>query len=166
MPIVNCNTCKKLFYARPAFLKMGWGKYCSKKCHYQGMQTRTLEKCFTCQKEILLTPTQIKRSKSKKYFCSKSCQTIWRNKYFSGNKHVLWKGGYSTYRRIMKKSHALAICSRCFMKDKRLLAVHHVDKNHSNNSLRNLAWLCHNCHHLVHNDKVEGQKFLANMARK
>src|SRR3989344_4674254 len=102
MPNVKCVKCKKLFYAKPAHLKMGWGKYCSKTCHYQGMQVRQVINCFICQKEVYLTPTQIKRSKSKKYFCSKSCQTIWRNKYFSGDKHALWKGGKSTYRNIMK----------------------------------------------------------------
>jgi predicted HNH restriction endonuclease len=37
----------------------------------------------------------------------------------------------------------------------RVLAVRHIDQNHKNNNVENLAWLCHNCHHLVHNDKVE-----------
>ncbi len=41
------------------------------------------------------------------------------------------------------------------------MAVHHIDEDHNNNELGNLAWLCHNCHHLVHHDNVERQRFLA-----
>lgn len=113
---VKCKFCKNAFYAKASHLKIGWGKYCSTKCHYQGMQVRQSVKCDVCEKEVELTLSQIQRSKSGKYFCSKSCQAVWRNKYFSGDKHALWKGGYSTYRQIMKKNNILPICSRCLKK--------------------------------------------------
>ena len=31
-PNIKCELCGKEFYAKPYFLKHGWGKYCSKKC--------------------------------------------------------------------------------------------------------------------------------------
>ena len=91
--------------------------------------------------------------RNKKYFCSKSCQTKWRNTEFVGEKHGNWKGGEFTYRDILKRNKTPEICKICFSSDSRVLAVHHIDKNHKNNNIENLVWLCHNCHHLVHRYK-------------
>jgi predicted HNH restriction endonuclease len=48
----------------------------------------------------------------------------------------------------------------CGKDDKRIIAVHHIDKNRSNNKLKNLAWLCYNCHFLVHHYSEIREKFL------
>jgi len=66
----------------------------------------------------------------------------------------------------MTRNDIVQVCFRCRTKDKRILAVHHIDETHLNNDIKNLAWLCHNCHYLVHNDKVEKQKFLVNISKK
>lgn len=50
------------------------------------------------------------------------------------------------------------ICTLCKTEDSRILAVHHIDKNRRNNDLKNLIWLCHNCHFLVHHYDVEREK--------
>jgi len=101
-------------------------------------------------------PRELKSSKSKKYFCSKSCQTKWRNEYFSGEKHPNWKGGFfREYREILTKGGAKPVCKLCGLKDKRLLVAHHKDKNHKNHDVENLVWLCLNCHYLVHNYNQE-----------
>jgi 5-methylcytosine-specific restriction endonuclease McrA len=55
-------------------------------------------------------------------------------------------------------------CGRCKLVDKRVLAVHHKDKNRENNALSNLMWLCHNCHYLVHHDKSEAVGFVVPVA--
>jgi hypothetical protein len=124
--------------------------------HYK---TGAFLKCCSCSKEIYKTPTQIKRSKSKKYFCSKSCQTKWRNTQYVGKKHKNWKDGYSRYRKILLDSTISQVCLMCREKDVRVLAVHHIDQDHKNVRMENLAWLCHNCHHLVRHDSVSKQKF-------
>lgn len=116
-------------------------------------------KCHSCSKEVYKTPTQIKRSKSKKYFCSKSCQTKWRNTQYVGDRHKNWKDGYSRYRKILLGSSTQKVCLLCKENDVRVLAVHHIDQDHTNQRIENLAWLCHNCHHLVHHDSVSKQKF-------
>jgi hypothetical protein len=54
----------------------------------------------------------------------------------------------------------------CSTKDERVLAVHHIDHNRLNNKLDNLAWLCHNCHHLVHHDNVEKHRFLEKLTKR
>ena len=161
MPHTKCKICNSSFYAKPSHIKVGWGKYCSKGCHYTDAIKRDKMKCFTCGEEIYKTKSQVKKSRSGKLFCSKSCQTKWRNTVFVGKKHNNWKSGRRVnYRKILSTSGVLEACRICNLKDKRVLAVHHTDENRLNNNLNNLAWLCHNCHRLVHCDKVERQRFL------
>lgn len=122
-----------------------------------------MKACFICGKETYKKVTQIKRSKSGKFFCGKSCQTKWRNEEFSGEKHANWKIGLHTYRDRMLRSKKEKICQLCLTKDSRVLAVHHIDKNRKNNKISNLAWLCHNCHFLVHHHEEEKAKFMVSM---
>jgi len=151
MPILRtCKTCGIAFSVKPFHIKNGNGIFCSNTCHHESMKTGTRTTCFVCKETVYKTATQVRRSKSGAFFCGKSCQTVWRNKEFSGEKHKLWAGGGSTYRNILERTGAPAVCARCAVGDKRVLAVHHVDKNHSNNSPENLQWLCHNCHHRIH----------------
>jgi len=162
MPHVKCKICMSEFYARPSHIKVGRGVYCSNQCHYEDVRKNRIEhKCFTCGAEVYRTEARINNSKSRKFFCSKSCQTRWRNTVFVGEKHNNWKGGIGiNYRSILINSGEHEVCKLCDLKDKRVLAVHHIDKNRLNDSVKNLAWLWHNCHRLVHCDKVEQQRFL------
>lgn len=157
-PNVFCKKCSTHFYAKPFFIKKGLGIFCSRACHHEAMKKRINKKCATCQKLVERTPRQTKVSKSNAFFCSKSCQTVWRNKQFIGEKHKLWNGGVD-YRKRLERSGRKKECVRCALKDQRLLAVHHIDEDRSNNKLENLIYLCHNCHHLIHRDKVEKRIF-------
>ena len=38
---VNCKYCDKKFQARPADIKRGWGKFCSKSCKAKEQEKRT-----------------------------------------------------------------------------------------------------------------------------
>ena len=159
MPILRkCRICKENFYAKLFHVKKGQGLYCSRKCHYADKKGRIV-KCFTCHIDIYKTLGQIKRPKSGKFFCNKSCQTKWRNKIFSGSRHKGWKGGFSLYRDLLLNNSTSPNCILCKNKDLRVLAVHHVDENRKNNNLKNLEWLCYNCHYLVHHFKKEKDKF-------
>ena len=40
--------------------------------------------------------------------------------------------------------HKCAVCG--YNEDERILEVHHIDENHSNNDIGNLCILCPNCH--------------------
>jgi len=123
------------------------------------MQNGKQVECSICENKLYRTKREIKNSKSKKYFCNRSCQTKWRNTVFMGSKHKNWKNGESTYRDVLMRSKVLQICRLCKNVDTRVLAVHHVDHNHKNNQISNLVWLCHNCHHEVHYDRLGKQKF-------
>lgn len=151
MPQVKCQTCQNKFYVKPSHFKLGFGKYCSRKCRDVAFRRGKHVTCEICGKEIWRTPKDLKGSKSGKFFCSKSCQTKWRNDFFSGSKHWFWKGGQFTYRTKLLKIIKRPKCRKCKTKDSRLLIVHHLDHDRKNHDIENLIWLCRNCHYLAHN---------------
>lgn len=153
MPIVECKICSKKFYGKPYFLKIGQAKYCSQKCMRIGSKTGKIVNCHSCGREVYKTQKALNGSKSKTYFCTKSCQTKWRNSVFIGPKHANWKDGRYSYKSVMLRNKVPKICKICKNRDSRVLAVHHLDQNRKNSNLSNLIWLCHNCHFLVHHDK-------------
>ncbi len=147
----NCKRCSKNFYVKPANFNLGFGIYCSHACQYADKKKRTILKCGTCGKEIARTPSVLAKSKSKKFFCTKSCQTVWRNQYYIAEKHANWKTGRSSYQSVLDRHGVPRVCQNCGITDSRVLVTHHRDQNRTNNELSNLARICHNCHHLVHN---------------
>jgi hypothetical protein len=155
MPTEKCKICGKNFYAKLSHIKKGWAKYCSQTCQYKGYRTGKFVKCDTCGKEIYRTQKELNCSKSKKFFCNKSHQTLWRNRIFIGPLHPNWKGGENIeHKNLLVRNGIKSVCKICGCRDKRVFAVHHLDRNKKNNSINNLVWLCHNCHHLVHHYKV------------
>lgn len=150
MPKVNCKICGNIFYVKPSHQKLGWGKYCSISCRSKSQIKGKLKKCSSCSKNILRSPAQQKNSKSGKFFCTKACQTKWRNSLFIGEKHSNWINGNSSYRNLMIRNKTKRQCVLCKTIDIRILSVHHIDHDRSNNKISNLTWLCLNCHYLVH----------------
>ncbi len=160
MPQVICKECDKEFYAKPSWIKNGGGKYCSQACFHVTQKSGSIFACDTCGKATYKSGKDQRRSKSGKYFCNKACQTKWRNVFFSGPNHSNWKSGIHSYRDILRRNGNERRCGKCQTDDIRILAVHHKDRNRQNNSVSNLVWLCHNCHHLVHHHKAESVGFL------
>ena len=160
MPTKACEACTKNFYAKPSHIARGWARYCSKICQNESQKTGKIIKCGMCSQEIYRTPKHHKHSKSNKFFCSKSCQTLWRNSVvYVGVKHPNWKFGKHTYRNVLLKSAIPKVCKLCKTDDIRVLAVHHIDRNRNNNKIQNLVWLCHNCHVFIHHYSEEANKF-------
>ncbi len=158
--IRKCRVCKKEFKTKAFWINRGHGKYCSAKCHHGAMRTGRIVQCFSCSKEVYKTRKALRISKSRKWFCTKSCQTRWRNACFSGKKHVNWIHGRASYRTVLKHTGEPMRCKRCGLTDERILAGHHIDRDRDNNKASNLMWLCHNCHYLIHHDKVEERKLM------
>jgi len=150
MPQVTCQQCTTTFNAKSSWLKNGYGKFCSRNCASSHRKNGQDVACDVCNTQVYKSQKALKGSKSGKFFCGKSCQTTWRNQQFKGDMHPNWKEGKHAYRRMMHASERPKICGRCQTTDVRVLAVHHVDHDRSNNTLDNLVWLCHNCHHLTH----------------
>jgi len=162
MAMVACKKCGKEFYVKPSWLKVGFGKYCSADCHHASMRNGKEVSCAVCEKLTYKTQKALNGSKSGKYFCSKSCQTQWRNQLYIGTAHKNFKTGEFVYRAKMERHKVPKICRLCKTEDSRVLAVHHIDKNRKNNDLSNLTWLCNNCHFLVHHYESERDKLNMN----
>jgi len=160
MEFVLCKICKKEFSVKPSHLKLGWGKYCSNECRWKGQLKGKIVDCYMCKKGTYRSPKELRVSKSGKFFCSKSCQTIWRNTSFMGPLSANWKYGGSTYRNTLIKSDKKQACRLCKIDNPIILAAHHKDHNRKNNALDNLTWLCFNCHYLVHHDIELNKKVL------
>ena len=143
--IVACRQCKKRFYIKPSHKKLGEGKHCSRICSDIGRRKGKIVACAKCGNKFYATRKQLHLSKSKFNFCRRECYL----KYQVGERHPLWKFGESAYLNLMRKKRK-QICQRCGIEIKRVLLVHHIDKNRKNNVLSNLVWLCRNCHFLVH----------------
>lgn len=147
----RCLICEGSFYVKPSHVKLGWGKFCSTACRSRSQLKGKSFKCYICRKAIYRSKTSINRSKSGKFFCGKSCQTLWRNSFFVEDKHSNWVDGISIYKKLLKNDK-IPKCLLCNLEDERVLIVHHKDHNRHNNKLPNLTWLCYNCHRLVHID--------------
>ncbi|MBI2593887.1 hypothetical protein HYW44_04570 [Candidatus Daviesbacteria bacterium] len=154
MPLVKCLICGNEFFIKPSHQKLGWGKYCSRGCKWKAQNKGKFIKCFICYKKVYRSPKELGRSKSGKFFCSKRCQTLWRNQTYVGDKSSQWIDGIRAYRDILKRSGKELVCALCKIKDSRVLIVHHKDHNRRNNNVLNLVWLCFNCHFLVHKHKA------------
>lgn len=150
MPTVICKICSGEFYSKPSQIKLGWGKYCSSECRSKAQFNGKFVVCSVCKAKIYRSKARLKHSVSGKYFCSKKCQTLWRNSIYIEDRSKNWLNGASAYRRIMDRRDFIVKCVRCGFDDKRALVIHHIDHVRTNNSLDNLVCLCLNCHHLIH----------------
>ena len=123
--IKTCLTCKKEFNVYPYKLKMGKGKFCSKKCYLASIK-RVESLCKNCNKSFLTTENRLKDGRG--VFCSKECQ----NSYTPKQKIV--KCDYCNKEFKIKESelkrHKHKYCSRsCASKDYK---NHYSGKNSTN----------------------------------
>lgn len=158
MPVVKCTLCNNEFYVKPSHQKFGWGKYCSIVCRSKSQFNGKYVNCFICNKRAYRSHDKLKSSKSGKYFCTKKCQTLWRNSIYVEDRSSNWKDGGASYRKIMNRRDLISKCAVCNTTDSRLLVIHHRNRNRKDNTLSNLISLCLNCHFLVHHDKKMDDK--------
>ena len=140
-----------MIWVKESHIKRGWGKYCSKKCQRKSQLKGKWVNCDYCGKKIYRTPIDFRRSKSRKFFCSRKCHCSWENiNNRCGENSPNWIVGQHSYRQLMKRYCKAEACSMCQINDKRVLIVHHRNLNRKDNKIENLEWLCRNCHSIVH----------------
>ncbi len=145
-----CEVCGKKFLRKKSQIKLAIKHYCSLVCAEKGRRKGKTTSCFVCKKEVYKSLKELNRSQSKKYFCSRQCCNKWLGPQQQSSKHPNWVSGESSYKLIMQRENLLEVCFLCEKNDKRILTVHHIDKNRKNNTITNLVCLCQNCHFLIH----------------
>ena len=162
----NCLQCNKRFDARRVDVKRGHAKFCSRSCSskYRSLNSSSPQNnvtCATCGIGVYRKPSQIKNSKNKIFFCSRVCKekaqqidTVYSIPEIQPN-HYGNKISIHSYRvRALKELGES--CNRCgYNEYKKVLQVHHKDRDRLNNSIENLEVLCPTCHmveHFMHGD--------------
>ena len=97
-----------------------------------------IKTCECCNNTFIWNGRIKTKAYDKARFCSRSC---------ANNRQTWWDDNAVNYRTIALKhwDHKCVICGF----DK-IVAIHHIDENHSNNDPKNLIPLCPNHHEMVH----------------
>lgn len=158
MKNVICDFCGQQFKKKKSQLKLSIKHYCSIHCSEQGRRKGKTIECFTCNKIIYKPLKDLKNSKSGKCFCGRICSNVWIGKQQRTENNPNWTGGLSSYKDLLKRTNTKQFCVLCKKDNHKILCVHHIDRNRKNNNVRNLIWLCRNCHFLIHHYKKEANR--------
>ena len=137
-PVIrNCDKCGNSYNAKPAELKRGNGRFCSRSCSNSRPRVVRIPNsaCAYCGKEFWRRPSLVK--KTNQAFCNRLHKDLAARKP-------------SNYR-LAAFSHYTIECADCGWKEcPDILVVHHKDENRANNDLSNLVILCPTHHDLRH----------------
>ncbi len=152
--LCHCRNCGKEKWKRNSHLKTSPTTFCDRKCQAEWTQRGNITRCANpdCKQEIYRSLSQQKRSQSGDFFCSRSCATIVNNtRHKSGEDHPNWVDGLSGYRDKALSCYGEKCQNPECTEDaiRKMLDVHHIDGNRSNNHMNNLVILCVWCHALV-----------------
>lgn len=135
---IKCKKCGYIWNFNPGHLCPSYAnKYrfsgCPE-CKYTELE------CNYCHKKFKRLKSELSKSKSGRFYCSKECGNRDKNENYTN------KIDSSDYRRNAFEAypHKCAICG-CD-EDERVLEVHHIDEDRKHNHIDNLIILCPICH--------------------
>ena len=103
--------------------------------------------CANCGKELIRSSSKIKSNASGNFYCSKQCGNQHKNNIRKENGE--WDNSATTYRKRAFESYEHKCCVCGWGEDERILEVHHIDQNRTNNFIDNLCILCPTCHRKI-----------------
>ena len=156
----TCFTCGASFLADSREVTRGNAKYCGLRC--SGKRTRPTPEpncvCSTCGAQFYRAPSKIRASKSGHMFCDRLCKE--KAQRLGGIPEIQpshYGEGPVDYRTLAKESLEQKCCRCGYDHYLEVLEVHHIDNNHSNNDIANLAWVCPTCHMEIHFETKTGR---------
>jgi len=136
-PNTKCCVCNKEVYRRPGVIKSNKsGVYCSSACY--GKSCRNEHPCLVCKEPIL--------AGAHKKTCNRSCA----NRYRAGIRYKIGRPKDKVKTQLALKKRLFVkrgrVCEVCGHTNVKILQLHHIDRNRTNNNFKNLQILCPNCH--------------------
>lgn len=149
-----CEGCGKKFYKTRRQISRRGKRFCTHSCYTDSVRKSTVKKCSECGADVKRTQAQLKRSKSGRVFCNRSCATSFNNRmHKSGANHPNYINGFSAYRKSALdyygpqcSNNNCPIAQSKISVQEKMLDVHHIDGDRSNNDISNLQVLCVWCH--------------------
>ena len=151
--LVKCNDCGYEWEAKPHTLlyepKEGEGPHRCPKCsaieYFENRSSGQWVEYEYCGKKIWRMTSRIKSNKTGYFYCCKEHGNLHKNELREESE---WKNT-SQYRIKALKTypHKCNVCG--WNEDERILEVHHIDENRSNNDIDNLVILCPICHRKI-----------------
>ena len=173
-----CQECNKEFKTISSKVKIGKGKFCSRKCFYNNRKNGVNKECLLCGKSYYIKQSRINKSN----FCSSRCNAKYNHQgkqpknsvNWKKENHPNWKGGINYKNEKIRHSLKYIIwrnevykrdnwtCRICKKKCKeRDIVAHHLQLFSEFPELRfdidNGITLCRSCHFREHskNKKYE-----------
>lgn len=131
------------------FQNVGYGpkKHHCMSCWNRAIEDKWEEKnCTYCGKTVKRLKSRIAVNKTGLFYCSRECGNRHKNVQREENGEWVDSKNYRL-RAFNSQEHKCFVCG--WNEDERILEVHHIDENRSNNSVENLKILCPTCHRKI-----------------
>lgn len=150
----DCQVCGSATWSKKS--KLGKRKFCSQRCAGLGQRDYETFECANCGKSFERNVGKARNSKSGYSFCSRTCKDIANR--IDGIKAIhpphfgLGNGLYDYRERALKAYGSRCTDTDCPIQNagieipERMIDVHHIDSDRSNNSIENLEVVCVWCH--------------------
>lgn len=156
-----CDTCKKEFYVFPSYIRKAEKKnihirFCSMKCYDKTGEKNPFWGKKHTEESIRKMAEHPNRPSFKHGKLNYNFIRFGEEYGFKGSHYLWWR------RKLLKD---IGKCEKCGFDIKRILILHHKDRNRSNNERENLELLCWNCHMLGHEKKNDGTYHFKNFRK-
>lgn len=144
---IICDHCGSTFLK--AINRVSDKNYCTVECAHHARTNRVVVTCSGCHTDIQRARNELTKSKSGLYFCSRSCKD--EAQRIGGIKEIQPPHYGTKTNRVYRDiafTHYKPECVICGF-DK-VIHVHHIDGNHTNDCPSNLIPLCPNHHGMAH----------------
>jgi hypothetical protein len=163
----QCETCGKDFRARPAAVRAGYGRYCSRTCASVARRTVAARSCEICGATFAPRPAHVAKGWGR--FCSMKCQGLsrrrvhrkaglrYRKEKAIGHPIAPKSGNLAVARRMLYDEigpgpHPCHWCNKAVdwnpgkgVSDVTTLLVDHLDHDPTNDVIENLVPSCNHC---------------------
>lgn len=141
--LLRCEECGYEWEATPTSVLYSDYRH---RCPNCGVVHKEKFQCTYCGKDVYRTPSQIAKSQTGLFYCSRECGNLHKNQL--RKEAGEWDNSLNYRLRAFEVyPHKCAVCS--WDEDERILEVHHIDENREHNNIENLCILCPTCHRKI-----------------